>query len=409
VDVSPTHDWMRPALDTRRPLDPQSVTGDEETTESRMHAASETVPILIHERRWLRETLKIAAAAIVFTIVGALLALVLHDNDSDSNVAMPTPAVAPTVTPPTTPSATATTQSPSPTPTMPSVGLVAATIPVGQQPSTITSGAGSIWVTNSADGTVSRIDPLTNSVVATIRIAEPGELSAEAIAADDTAVWAGAEYGTQIVRIDPATNEVVATIPLDSRIRYVIRIGHGAVWAESWFGNRVLRIDPATNTVVASIPVAAPHDIAFTTDAVWVAHSPTDGGSELVKIDPATNTVVATVTIAEQRAAVLVAIDELLWVATSRVLVQIEASTTEFLSSTPLPDALRFDPFSPGAMIGNGKIWAFQNGVLWQLDLTTLDWTGAMTTPPYTWATYFGESIWGSTDDNTVVRIDLDD
>ena len=31
-------------------------------------------------------------------------------------------------------------------------------------------GAGAVWVANSGDGTVSRIDPSTNSVVATIRV-----------------------------------------------------------------------------------------------------------------------------------------------------------------------------------------------------------------------------------------------
>ena len=39
-----------------------------------------------------------------------------------------------------------------------------ATIPVGDGPTAIAYGAGSVWVANGADGTLSRIDPRTNRV-----------------------------------------------------------------------------------------------------------------------------------------------------------------------------------------------------------------------------------------------------
>jgi len=43
-------------------------------------------------------------------------------------------------------------------------------LPVGKEPVGIAYGAGSIWVANSGDGTISRIDPRTSKVLATIRI-----------------------------------------------------------------------------------------------------------------------------------------------------------------------------------------------------------------------------------------------
>jgi YVTN family beta-propeller protein len=43
-------------------------------------------------------------------------------------------------------------------------------IPVGNEPIGIDYGDGAVWVANSGDGTVSRIDPAKNTVVATIKV-----------------------------------------------------------------------------------------------------------------------------------------------------------------------------------------------------------------------------------------------
>jgi YVTN family beta-propeller protein len=47
---------------------------------------------------------------------------------------------------------------------------VSATIPVGRSPAGVTVGAGSIWVANSGDGTVTRIDPSDGNILATIHV-----------------------------------------------------------------------------------------------------------------------------------------------------------------------------------------------------------------------------------------------
>ena len=47
-------------------------------------------------------------------------------------------------------------------------GTAAQTIGVGNGPTAVAIGEGSIWVANSQDGTVSRIDPATSSVSDTI-------------------------------------------------------------------------------------------------------------------------------------------------------------------------------------------------------------------------------------------------
>jgi YVTN family beta-propeller protein len=46
------------------------------------------------------------------------------------------------------------------------------TIPVGKGPVDLVAGEGAVWVANGLDGTVSRIDPTTYEVVATIRVSK---------------------------------------------------------------------------------------------------------------------------------------------------------------------------------------------------------------------------------------------
>jgi hypothetical protein len=101
---------------------------------------------------WQRESLKLAAAALVFALVGALLVVTLRGTGEQHGEPQPTPTTA------TTPSAVATTTLIQPT----------ARIAVGDAPYGIAVGAGSVWIPNVGDGTLSRIDPATNAVVATI-------------------------------------------------------------------------------------------------------------------------------------------------------------------------------------------------------------------------------------------------
>ena len=69
-------------------------------------------------------------------------------------------------------------------------------------------GPDSVWVLNVIDGTVSRVDPQSNTVVATIKV------SAQAIRGGDItvsggAVWARVTQDALAVRIDPKVNAVV--------------------------------------------------------------------------------------------------------------------------------------------------------------------------------------------------------
>jgi YVTN family beta-propeller protein len=51
-------------------------------------------------------------------------------------------------------------------------GGPAVQIPVGAGPTAVAFGLGSVWVTNGIDKTVSRVDPITDAVVATIPVGD---------------------------------------------------------------------------------------------------------------------------------------------------------------------------------------------------------------------------------------------
>ena len=59
------------------------------------------------------------------------------------------------------------------------------TIAVGDGPVDVAAGDDAVWVVNSLDGTVSRIDPATNDVVATVEVGN----DPRRVAVGDDEVW----------------------------------------------------------------------------------------------------------------------------------------------------------------------------------------------------------------------------
>jgi peptide/nickel transport system substrate-binding protein len=70
-----------------------------------------------------------------------------------------------------------------------------------------------VWVANNLDGTVSRVDPKTNSVTAVI----PTAAGPSDIAVGPETVWVANDIGASMTRIDAATNRVVRTVRLGNR------------------------------------------------------------------------------------------------------------------------------------------------------------------------------------------------
>ena len=95
----------------------------------------------------------------------------------------------------------------------PRIGRVVQTIPVGNGPSGVAFGEGAVWVANSTDRTVTRIDPATGHS----RVL-PAGAGADGIAVGDGAVWVTSESAGTLTRIDPRAG--IVTPP--------VNVGHGA-------------------------------------------------------------------------------------------------------------------------------------------------------------------------------------
>ena len=170
---------------------------------------------------------------------------------------------------------------------------VVATVPVGNLPRHVAVGYGAVWVGNLGDGTVSRIEPSTNRVSATIPLepsTQPFIAQPLGIAAGVDSIWVssgvvGAESGT-VFRIDPATNQVVASIEVE-RWPAQVAATEDAVWVTHSVTPFLSRIDPATNEVSATLSLECPTmGLAADATGVWAACVSVP---VLFRIEPLTN------------------------------------------------------------------------------------------------------------------------
>ncbi len=165
-------------------------------------------------------------------------------------------------------------------------------IDVGGDPGGIAVGAGAVWVANSRDGTVSRIDPQTNREVEAI----PVRVTPTALAFGGGALWVTSAEERSVTKIDAVRGEVVGTIPTGALGRGVA-FGAGSVWVTDGSSRTVVRIDARSRTIVRTVSVGnGPTGIAFGEGSVWVANS-LDG--TVMRIDPDTNSVTATIPVGE--------------------------------------------------------------------------------------------------------------
>lgn len=110
-------------------------------------------------------------------------------------------------------------------------------IAVGPRPGRLAVGEGGVWTLN-GDGSVSRVDPQTNKVVATITLG--GGIAGGDIAAGAGSVWVSAP-GSPLVRIDPRTNRAVQRFTGEGG--GAVLVAHGSVWVAA--GPRTTwRLDP---------------------------------------------------------------------------------------------------------------------------------------------------------------------
>jgi YVTN family beta-propeller protein len=297
--------------------------------------------------------------------------------------------------------------------TLPPGGKVLAAIRVGHATppwrggGPIAIGEGAVWAVGNAEGTLSRIDPARNAVVAKVKLAAPEEM-----AAGDGAVWLTYPSEDTVTRFDPATEKVTATIHVGPNPEG-IAVAPGAVWVSNADGPSLSRIDPATNRVVATIrlgppgPCCADHaNVAASPDAVWVA-VPND--NKIVHVDPATNRVVASAALDFQQCGHLAFGPRAVWTASGYcgqdgggVVARIDAHTT---ATTARLDEV----FPDGLATGFGSVWVAVKGTanVDRIDPRTARVVGRLHVSGYLGriASGFG-SIWVEDEFGRVVRIE---
>ena len=140
-----------------------------------------------------------------------------------------------------------------------------ATIEAGEGASGIAAGAGSLWVANTSDGTVSRIDR-TGVVLATIPVGH----GPTGVAFSEGAAWVTDALDGTLVRIDATTNAPVATIPVGASPTGVAATD-GAVWVAASGEGAVVEVDPEANQVERRIELGArPVGVASGGGSIWV-------------------------------------------------------------------------------------------------------------------------------------------
>jgi virginiamycin B lyase len=155
---------------------------------------------------------------------------------------------------------------------------------------------GSLWVADCKANALVRIDIRTAQRTATVAtgLASTGELN---VVAGAGSIWVASDNTIgKVSRVDPATNSVIATITVDPGTWY-LAFGFGALWAVSADRQSIQRIDPATNSVTKRTALGKqPGFLAAGEGAVWVQEQ---GDGTIARIDPVSGEVSGRVKVGE--------------------------------------------------------------------------------------------------------------
>ena len=151
----------------------------------------------------------------------------------------------------------------------PGTGRQTGSVDVGNEPSAVAAGEGSLWVTNSADGTVTRIDPAT-LVTTTIPVGH----GPDAVAVNAAGVWVANAGDDALVRINPDTGAVAATASVGDGPAAVLATAT-ALWVANARDGTVMRLDPRSGAVTKTIHLGgSPTALVSAAGRVWVTVAP---------------------------------------------------------------------------------------------------------------------------------------
>jgi len=218
---------------------------------------------------------------------------------------------------------------------------------VGEGPAGVTVDAGTIWVANLLDGTVSRVDPDLGEVSRQGQVGTP-----TAIAAGVGAVWVQDAFNDRLYMIDPRTNAIASSIGVPG---HTIALGFGSVWVVDELGDQVMRIDPVSLQVeetIRLVPGSRPTAVAA-------------GASTVTRIDPSTGRIAADAIALCCRPSGIAAGAGAVWVtsAPEDTLQKLDPGSNRVAATIPAGDG-------PSSIAADGAVWVAnaQDGTVWRLD-----------------------------------------
>ncbi len=172
-------------------------------------------------------------------------------------------------------------------------------LPSGGLPASITSGNGSIWVTNAGSAVAMKIDPATGAVVGTT---QPVGTAPSGIAVGGGGVWVADSASATVRWIS-----VSALTTMPARIHVgqgpgPIAFGGGAAWVVNTIDGTLQRLQGPGKAPSAAIPIGAePTAVAVAYGSVWVSDAAT---YSVVRLDAGTREVTDRVTVGNGPAAI---------------------------------------------------------------------------------------------------------
>src|SRR5262249_41107148 len=124
---------------------------------------------------------------------------------------------------------------------------------IGNSNGTIAATTDAVWLVTDVDGTLIRIDPGKNKVVASIQLTHGSTCAA----GEGDSLWVTNTEQNLLTHVDARTNRVVASIPIGPK-PLVLAVGYGSVWTFNQGDGTVSRVDVKTDKLIANIDVGVP-------------------------------------------------------------------------------------------------------------------------------------------------------
>ena len=325
-----------PALAWNPPSPPQAERGSPVPASQTQPAAK---PPPRRRRPWLRPRwLVVAVVLAVVAAAGIVAAVVLANEPKHTLGALPPNSIG----------------------ILDADGALHDAVQVGQTPDALVYGFGSLWVANSGERTVQRVNPKTHEVVGTFEVGS--NPTAIALSAQD--VWVANGADASVTEIDAAANKVVATFRVGA-LPTALAGGPGVVWVANSGNDNLSRIDIDSGQVQTVPAGDGPDGLLVDGDSLWVANG-ADG--TVSHLDASSGGPVNSAR-ADAGAAGLLHADGSLWVANQAAssVTKIDPQTGLARGTIPVRDG-------PSALaLAHGAIWASNeyDGTISRIDPST--------------------------------------